>query len=122
MKRIRYTVTLSAPSFPYQQVLAYLTPHLGELFAGACCRPIDGIWAADGHLYKSHYQGIVQEPGMQILISVLPEQKALAYEHIQSMLQALKQDLALALDWVHVESEAVEAGHFQLTGPSDRSR
>lgn len=52
---------------------------------------------------------------MQILISVLPEQKALAYEQIQSMRQALKQDLPLALEWVHVESEEVEAGHFQLT-------
>ncbi|HDZ07970.1 hypothetical protein [Pseudohongiella sp.] len=115
MKRIRYTVTLSSPSFPYQESLVSLAPHLGKHFAGACCRPIDGIWAAEGHLYKSHYEGVVQEPGMQILISVLPEQKALAYQHIQSMIQTLKKDLALEIDWVHVESEEVEAGHFQLT-------
>lgn len=115
MKRIRYTVTLSAPSFPYQEVLAYLAPPLGELFAGACCRPIDGIWSAEGHLYQSHYAHIVQEPGMQILISVLPEQKASAYQHIQSLMLSLRQDLSLDLDWVHVESEEVEAGHFQLT-------
>jgi len=31
------------------------------------------------------------------------------------MLQALKRDLMLDLDWVHVESEEVEAGHFQLS-------
>lgn len=117
MKRIRYTVTLSALSFPYQEILSYLAPHLGQYFAGACCRPIDGIWAAEGHLIKPHYEGVVQEPGMQILISVLPEQKGLAYEQIQSMLQALKKDLALDIDWVHVESEAVDAGHFQLSSP-----
>lgn len=115
MKRIRYTVTLSARSFPYQAALAYLAPQLGQHFAGACCRPVDGIWSADGHLYQAHYDHVVQEPGMQILISVLPEQKASAYQRLQTMLQALKQDLALDIDWVHVESEEVEAGHFQLT-------
>lgn len=115
MKRIRYTVTLSAPVFPYQNILAYLTPHLGQHFAGACCRPIDGIWSTEGHLYQSHYDHVAQEPGMQILISVLPEQKTAAYQQIQIMLQALKRDLMLDLDWVHVESEEVEAGHFQLS-------
>lgn len=114
MKRIRYTVTLSALSFPYQEILAYLAPHLGQHFAGACCRPIDGVWSAEGHLYQSQYKNIAQEPGMQILISVLPEQKADAYQKIQLMLKSLKKDLALEIDWVHVESEEVEAGHFQL--------
>lgn len=115
MKRIRYTVILSAPSFPYEKALDYLTPHLGQQFAGACCRPIDGIWSAEGSSYQTQYSQVMQEPGMQILISVLPEQATTAYQQIQLMLKALKKDLALDIDWVHIEKEEVEAKHFQLT-------
>lgn len=114
MKRIRYTVILSAPTFPYEQALEYLAPYLGQQFAGACCRPVDGIWSKEGHLFQAQYGDIVQEPGMQITISVLPELATTAYQHIQTMLQALKQDIALDIDWVHVESEEVESIHFQL--------
>ena len=114
MKRIRYTVFISAPSFPYEQVLKYLTPLLGQHFAGACCRSIDGIWSAEGHLFQAQYSQVTLESGMQILISVLPEQATISYQQIQSMLQSLKKDMALDIDWVHVESEEVEAKHFQL--------
>lgn len=115
MKRIRYTIILSAPSFPYPQVLEYLTPLLGQQFAGACCSPVNGIWSSEGALFQDQYNQIKQEPGMQILISVLPEQENIAYQKIKNMLQALKKDTALEIEWVHVEKEEIEALHFQLT-------
>ena len=114
MKRIRYTVILSATTFPYNQALEYLTPHLGRLFAGACCRPVDGIWSKEGHLFQAQYEHIGQEPGMQITISVLPDLATTAYQQIKSMLQALKKDMALDIEWVHVECEEVTSKHFQL--------
>lgn len=114
MKRMRYTVIISATRFPYEQALEYLTPHLGQKFAGASCRPVDGIWSTEGHLFQAQYDHVVQEPGMQITISVLPEHATLAYQQIRSMLQSLKKDIVHDIDWVHVECEEIECKHFQL--------
>lgn len=114
MKRIRYTIIFSAPLFPYSNVLEYLAPQLGQTFAGAYCQPIDGIWSEEGHLYQDQYDKVVQESGMQIKVCVLPEQSTRAYQQIKAMLQSLIKDLALNINWVHVESEEVEGKHFSL--------
>lgn len=112
--RIRFTIIFSSPNFPYQGVLAWLTPKLGTLFAGACCQQIDGIWSPDGHHDIASYQIGEQEKGMKILLSVTPDKQALAQQQIQQLLQALKKELKLSISWIHVEQEEVTAHHFQL--------
>jgi len=113
-KRIRLTVIFSAPDFPYQEVLDYLGPTLGQLFAGACCQPIDGIWSEDGEHEKAQYQMGQQEKGMKILLSVTPDKQEQAKQQVQAMLQVLKTQLNLAIFWVHIEQEEVFAHHIRL--------
>lgn len=113
-KRIRFTVIFSAPNFPYDEVLRRLGPKLGEHFSGACCEPVDGIWSEDGHEYKSAYLPGRCEPGMRIVLSVMPGQRSAALTTLESLLEALKCELKLAIQWVHVEEEEVSARHFRL--------
>jgi hypothetical protein len=113
-KRIRLTIIFSAPDFPYQTALDWLSPKLGQLFAGACCQPIDGIWSEDGEHDKDLYQMGNQEKGMKILLSVMPDKQDKAKQQIQELLQALKSELNLSICWVHIEQEEVFAHHFQL--------
>lgn len=114
-KRIRLTIIMSAPDFPYQDVIDNIAPELGQLFAGACCQPIDGIWSKDGEHEKLHYQSGQQEKGMKILLSVMPEQEQKAKQQVKELLQRLKEQLNLAISWVHIEQEEVYAHHIQLT-------
>ncbi|MDO7083990.1 hypothetical protein WNY51_13830 [Pseudocolwellia sp. AS88] len=113
-KRIRFTIIFSTPNFPYQSVMDWLSPKLGELFAGACCQPIDGIWSEDGEHDKEVYQAGVQEKGMKILLSVTLDKEEQAKLQIKQLLQGLKQSLNLPISWVHIEQEEVFARHIQL--------
>lgn len=113
-KRIRYTVVLAAPNFPYQAVLERLGPSLGEHFAGACCEPVDGIWSEDGDEYKAVYLPGRREPGMRIVLSVMPVVGSAALATLESLLKEVKRELGLAIRWVHVEEEEVCARHFCL--------
>lgn len=113
-KRIRLTIIFSAPNFPYQKVLDCLSPKLGQLFAGACCQPVDGIWSEDGEHEKALYQSGQQEKGMKILLSVTPDKQEQAKQQIQAMLQALKITLSLPIYWVHIEQEEVFSHHIKL--------
>lgn len=113
-RRIRFTIIFSAPEFPYQAVMNYLTPKLSQLFAGACCQPVDGIWSPDGNQDKLLYLEGKQEAGMKITLSIMPLKKQETEKKIQDILQALKTQLNLSIHWVHVESEEVTAHHFHL--------
>jgi len=113
-KRIRFTIILSTPNFPYQKALGYLTPKLGQFFAGACCQQIDGVWSDDGEFDKSEYQIGKQEKGMKIHLSVMVDQQEQTKLQIRQVLQGLKDELNLAINWVHLEQEEVTASHFQL--------
>ncbi|MEO9508063.1 MAG: hypothetical protein ABJG28_02670 [Nonlabens ulvanivorans] len=113
-KRIRFTIIFSASSFPYQAVIDWLSPKLGELFAGACCQPIDGIWSQDGEHDKDLYQAGIQEKGMKILLSVTLDKEEQAKLQIKQLLQDLKQALNLPISWVHIEQQEVSAHHIQL--------
>ncbi|MCM2680825.1 hypothetical protein [Echinimonas agarilytica] len=113
-KRIRLTIIFSADTFPYASVLEFMTPRLSQLFAGACCQPIDGIWSEDGEEDKSSYHLGQQESGMKVILSIMPDKIELAQQHIQQLLQELKDDLNIAIKWVHVEQEEVTAHHFKL--------
>jgi len=112
--RIRLTIILSAIDFPYQQVLAYLVPRLGKAFAGATCQPVDGIWSPDGFLDKQLYQSGEYEPGIQICLSVLPNEETRALNLVKSLVSELKTELSLSIHWVHVEIETIVAAHFSL--------
>jgi hypothetical protein len=114
-KRIRFTIIFSAPNFSYKKVLDWLTPKLGHLFAGACCQEIDGIWSEDGEDEKTSYKMGNHENGIKIILSVTPENQALAKIKIQETLQQLKKELNLSIYWVHLEQEEVTAHHFQLS-------
>lgn len=113
-ERIRLTVIFSAPAFPYSAVLDALAPALGVHFSGACCTPVDGVWSADGSEFKDRYQAGQQEPGMRIVLTLMPAQRDAALVTLQGLLQTLKRELALAISWVHVEEETVRARHFLL--------
>lgn len=116
-KRIRYTVIFSSPTLDYQTVLAFLAPKLGEQFAGACFDQVDGSWSEEGHLHQQSYAKVHVEPGMRILVSVMPQEKTQAYETLQNLIGETNQALSLGLSWVHVESEEVDALHFQTSAP-----
>tara|TARA_R110002167_G_scaffold65894_2_gene186532 strand:- start:433 stop:798 length:366 start_codon:yes stop_codon:yes gene_type:complete len=113
-KRIRFTIIFSAPDFPYQLALDCLTPKLGQLFAGACCQSINGIWSEDGEHDKQQYQIGKQEKGMKIHLSVNPDKQDQAKQQIKQILQALKEELNLSIYWVHLEQEEVVSHHFRL--------
>ncbi len=113
-KRIRFTIIFSAPNFPYQEVLDWLSPKLSQLFAGACCQEIDGVWSEDGEHDKASYQIGKQEKGIKIILSVTPDKQEIVKQQIQQILQALKEELSLSICWVHLEQEQVTAHHFQL--------
>lgn len=112
--RIRFNIIFSTPNFPYQEVLDWLSPKLGQHFSGACCQEIDGVWSEDGEYDKVSYQIGKQEKGMKILLSVTPDKQKIAKQQIEKMLQALKEELSLSICWVHLEQEEVTAHHFQL--------
>jgi len=114
-KRIRFTIIFSAPDFPYQEVLNWLSPKLGELFAGACCQAIDGIWSEDGDQNKANYQKGKIEKGMKILLSVIPDRQEQSKQQIQKIFQELKKELNLPICWIHLEQEEIAAHHFHLT-------
>jgi hypothetical protein len=113
-KRIRFTIIISAPDFPYQLALDCLTPKLGQLFAGACCQEINGVWSEDGEYDKQQYQSGRQEKGMKIHLSVIPHKQQQAKQQIKQILQVLKDELNLAICWVHLEQEEVIAEHIRL--------
>jgi hypothetical protein len=113
-KRIRSTIIFSAPNFPYDEVLGWLSPRFGQLFAGACCQEIDGVWSDDGEHYKASYQAGKQEKGMKILLSVTPDKQELVGQQMRQIMQELKNELGLSIEWVHFEQEEVAAHHFKL--------
>ena len=112
--RTRVTVILSSRDFPYHDVLAFIAPRLSQHFAGATCRPIDGIWSEDGDQFLERYQPGVIEPGIQIMVTVLPSLEAAARSIIESLVREMKQSFDLPLEWVHLEVERTEAGHFRV--------
>lgn len=112
--RVRFTIIFSSPDFPYQAVMDWLSPKLGQLFAGACCQSIDGVWSEDGEDDKMSYLIGKQEKGMKILLSVTPDKQEESVVQIQQLLQALKNKLSLPIYWVHIEQEEVVAHHFRL--------
>jgi hypothetical protein len=113
-KRIRLTIIVSAPNFPYSDTLNWLSPKLGQLFAGACCQKIDGIWSEDGEHEKPLYTIGKQEKGMKIVLSITPEKQGIAKKNIRQLLQKLKEELNLPIFWVHLEQEEITAHHFKL--------
>ena len=113
-KRIRLTIIFSAPAFPYQDVLQWLSPKLSKKFAGGCCQCIDGIWSEDGEYDKESYQIGSHEKGMKILLSVTVDKLNEAEKEIKVLLQDLKTQLNLPLTWVHFEQHEVTAHHFKL--------
>ncbi|RBP82537.1 hypothetical protein EBI01_08130 [Marinomonas rhizomae] len=113
-KRIRFTIIFSTPDFPYQEVLDWLSPKLGELFAGACCHAIDGVWSKDGDQNKAQYKKGEIEKGMKILLSVTSDKQEQSKQQIKEIFQDLKKELGLHISWIHLEQEEIEANHFYL--------
>lgn len=113
--RTRFTVAFSASPFPYETVLSFVAPKLGRWFGGARCRPIDGVWSADGHSDADLFQPGRVEAGMEIVITVLRDtENDLAFLRIKELLDELEGALELGLSWVHVEVESSSARHFQV--------
>lgn len=112
--RIRFTIILSSADLDYQAAKAFLAPELCRRFAGASFQPIDGVWAKDGAEFKANYADGEQEPGIKIMLSVMPEASDRVVAEIRPILQQLKQSQGLALHWIHVEQQLVTAHHFQL--------
>lgn len=114
MQRTRFTIVISATEFPYRRVFEALAPYLGKYFAGACCRPIDGVWSLDGHLFQESYEKIHTESGMQINVTVMPDEADIAQRRLKQILRDMNKTLSLNIDWVHAEITTVNAAHFQL--------
>jgi hypothetical protein len=113
--RIRFTIILSAPDFPYQAVVKSLGERFSQCFAGACFQPIDGFWSKGGESVSDKYEAGSQESGAKIILSVMPDKGEVALTEIKQALQALKRELDLPIRWVHIEAERVRAHHLELT-------
>jgi hypothetical protein len=113
-ERARLTVVISSRGFPCERVVAWLAPKLSEWFAGATFCPVTGAWSADGDQTRPAYAAGESEPGLMILVSVLPEDRDRAVERIRELLRGMKAQLGLEISWVHLEEERVRAHHFRL--------
>jgi hypothetical protein len=114
-KRIRFTLVLSCDGFPYEEAIAFLAPELGTHFAGAMFESITGVWSEDGDQWLDKHAKGHSEPGIKLTVSVLPDREDNAILQLQTLIKAMKRELALPIQWVHVEKESVDALHFLCT-------
>lgn len=113
-RRVRYTFIFAASGLDYSAVLKFIAPKLSEQFAGACCNPIDGVWAEDGSEFKSAYSQGCVEDGMKIEVSVPVADRQSAYAFLKRLLGLVEKEFILGINWVHVEVEEIEVAHFSL--------
>lgn len=113
--RKRIQLCLSAERLDPQQVVLKLAPALGERFGGASFQPHTGVWSTDADVERERYGPGVIEPGLQLTVSVLPDDIDAALDWLRGTIAALNVEHEWGLEWIHTEVTDVAAHHFSLS-------